>query len=76
MPGQEGGGIGFPGEQAEPFSQMAIEGNSIYVNEPADSETLVPNGDVTDQAITSSLLVDSNDIGIDLIGGEPVAGSP
>lgn len=70
MRGEEAGGIGFLGEKAEPFSQIVIDGNFIHDNAPADSETLVLNGNVTDFAITNNLLVDNNNIGIDLIGGE------
>lgn len=70
MRGVEAGGIGFLGEKKSPFSQIIIDGNFIHDNEPAESETLVLNGNVTDFEITNNVLVDNNNIGIDLIGGE------
>lgn len=70
MRGEEAGGIGFLGEKAEPFSDLVIDGNFIHDNEPAESETLVLNGNVSGFRITNNLLVDNDNIGIDLIGGE------
>ncbi|MGH0038270.1 MAG: right-handed parallel beta-helix repeat-containing protein [Myxococcota bacterium] len=70
MRGVEAGGIGFLGEKAQPYSQIVVDGNYIHDNAPAESETLVLNGNVSDFEITNNLLVDNNNIGIDLIGGE------
>ena len=51
-------------------SNIIIDGNEIYDAEPAPSEALVLNGNVTDFEVTNNVVHDVNNIGIDLIGGE------
>jgi hypothetical protein len=53
-----------------PISNLIIAGNTIYHCQPADSETLTLNGNVTNFQITGNVIHDVNNIGIDMIGGE------
>ena len=53
-----------------PISNISIYNNHIYDCEPAPSEALVINGNVTRFAIANNLVHDVNNIGIDVIGGE------
>ncbi len=64
-------GIGFYGSQADvPLSDIVIDGNSITDCEPAPSEALTLNGNVTKFSITNNSITNVNNIGIDFIGGE------
>ena len=53
-----------------PIDNIIIDSNTIYNCQPADSETLTLNGNVTTFQITNNLIHDVNNIGIDMIGGE------
>jgi hypothetical protein len=53
-----------------PISNVVIDGNQIYHCQPADSETLTLNGNVSNFQITHNIVHDDNNIGIDMIGGE------
>jgi parallel beta-helix repeat protein len=53
-----------------PVANLVIDGNEIYDSEPAPSEALTLNGNVTGFAVTNNLIHDVNNIGIDLIAGE------
>ena len=63
--------IGVYGTDAKtPYSDIVIDGNSITDCEPAPSEALVLNGNVTKFAVTNNTILRVNNIGIDFIGGE------
>ena len=63
--------IGVYGTDARtPYSNIVIDGNSITDCEPAPSEALVLNGNVTKFAVTNNTILRVNNIGIDFIGGE------
>lgn len=70
MRGQHAMGITVYGTEAEPISELVIDGNEIYDCEPANSEALTLNGNVTGFEVTNNLVRDVNNIGIDFIGGE------
>jgi hypothetical protein len=53
------------------INNISIEGCEIANCDPSPSEALVFNGNVDGFAVTDSLVRDCNNIGIDLIGGEP-----
>jgi parallel beta-helix repeat protein len=53
-----------------PIADIVIEGNTITECEPAPSEALALNGNVTDFAVTGNTIRNVNNIGIDFIGGE------
>ena len=59
------------GTDPQPISDLVIDGNVIYDCEPAQSEALTLNGNVTAFAVTRNVVRDVNNIGIDFIGGEP-----
>ncbi len=63
-------GITVYGTEASPISDLVIDANEIYDCEPAPSEALTLNGNVTDFAVTNNVVHDVDNIGIDLIGGE------
>ena len=63
-------GITVYGTEAEPISDLLIDGNEIYDCEPARSEALTLNGNVTDFEVTNNVVRDVNNIGIVFIGGE------
>ncbi len=52
------------------ISHLIIDRNEIYDCEPAKSEALVLNGNVSDFQVTNNIVRDVNNIGIDFIGGE------
>lgn len=63
--------IGIYGTDKEtPLSQIVVDGCSIINCEPAPSEALTLNGNVTDFQVTNNRISDVNNIGIDFIGGE------
>jgi len=68
--GTDAMGITVYGTEATPISNLIIDGNEIYDCDPADSEALVLNGNVTDFEVTNNFVHDVNNIGIDFIGGE------
>jgi cysteine-rich repeat protein len=70
MRGRNAMGITVYGTQAQPLSDLVIDGNEIFDCEPAPSEALVLNGNVTNFSVTNNFVHDVNNIGIDLIGGE------
>jgi parallel beta-helix repeat protein len=53
-----------------PVDKIVIDGNEIFDCEPAKSEALTLNGNVSNFAITNNSVHDVNNIGIDMIGGE------
>ncbi len=63
-------GITVYATEAAPISELVIDGNEIYDCEPAPSEALTLNGNVTSFAVTGNFVHDVNNIGIDFIGGE------
>jgi hypothetical protein len=69
--GKDAMGITVYGRNAQtPVSNLLIEGNEIYDCEPAKSEALVLNGNITDFRILNNSVHDVNNIGICMIGGE------
>lgn len=63
-------GITVYGTDAQPISDLIIDGNEIHDCEPAQSEALTLNGNVVDFEVTNNVVRDVNSIGIDFIGGE------
>jgi len=63
-------GITVYGTESTPISNLIIDSNEIYDCEPAQSEALVLNGNITGFEVTNNLVRDVNNIGIDFIGGE------
>ena len=68
--GADAMGITVYGTRATPISNLVIHGNTIRDCEPAHSEALALNGNVTDFAVTGNVVRDVNNIGIVFIGGE------
>ena len=69
--GFEATAIGIYGRSsASPISNLLVDGNEIYDTTPADSETLTLNGNVTGFTVSHNVIHDTNNIGIDFIGGE------
>ena len=63
-------GIAFYGSESTPFSDIKITDNEIFDCEPADSEALNLDGNVTGFIISNNYIHDVNNIGICMIGGE------
>ncbi len=63
-------GITVFGTAATPISNLVIDGNTVHDCEPAPSEALTLNGNVTDWQVTHNTVRDVYNIGIDAIGGE------
>jgi len=63
-------GITVYGTEPDPISDLVIDANEIYDCEPAHSEALTLNGNVTGFEVTNNVVRDVNNIGIDFIGGE------
>ena len=57
-------------DPATPISDLVIDGNTIHDCDPAHSEALALNGNVTSFAVTNNVVRDVNNIGIVFIGGE------
>ncbi len=55
-----------------PFADLVIDGNEIYNCQPAPSEALTLNGNVSGFQIANNYVHDVNNIGIDMIGGEGI----
>ena len=70
MRGVHAMGIGIYGTDSTPFSDIIIANNEIFDCEPADSEALNLDGNVTDFMISNNYVHDINNIGICMIGGE------
>ncbi len=70
MRGQNAMGITVYGTDPTAISDLIIDGNEISDCEPAPSEALTLNGNVTDFAVTNNIVRDVDNIGIDFIGGE------
>ncbi|MBM4266959.1 MAG: hypothetical protein FJ144_10145 [Deltaproteobacteria bacterium] len=68
--GRHAMGITVYATKAQPISDLVIDGNHIHDCEPATSEALTLNGNVTDFAVTNNVVEDVNNIAIDFIGGE------
>ena len=70
MRGANAMGITVYATEAQPISDLVIDGNEIFDCEPAPSEALTLNGNVDGFAVTNNVVRDVNNIGIDFIGGE------
>ncbi|MFK7819073.1 MAG: right-handed parallel beta-helix repeat-containing protein [Planctomycetaceae bacterium] len=70
MRGENAMGITVYGTEKTAMTDIVIDGNQIYDSEPAPSEALTINGNVTDWVISNNEVHDVNSIGIDAIGGE------
>jgi hypothetical protein len=68
--GKSAMGITVYGTSQTPITNLVINGNLIYHCQPANSETLTLNGNVTNFKITNNTIHDVNNIGIDMIGGD------
>ena len=71
--GLAGAGIHVYGSSVTtPYSNVIIDGNTIYHCHPGDAhtETLGINGNVTGFQVTHNVIHDDNNLGIDMIGGE------
>ncbi len=68
--GESAMGITVYGTASRPIAYLIVDGNEIYNAEPAPSEALTLNGNVTRFQVTGNTVHDVNNIGIDLIGGE------
>lgn len=69
-------GITVYGTSLTPVTNLIIDGNEIYDCEPAQSETLTLNGNVSGFQVTSNYVHDVNNIGLDFIGGEAMCPDP
>lgn len=58
------------------ISNLVIDGNQIFNCQPANSEALTLNGNVSNFQIENNYVHDVNNIGIDVIGGEGMSPSP
>ncbi len=75
--GKNGFGIAVYGQSPTmPISNLAILGNTLYDCQPAPSETLSLDGNVTNFQVIRNVIHDVNNIGIDFIGGEGVCPNP
>ncbi|NBV23715.1 MAG: DUF1565 domain-containing protein [Proteobacteria bacterium] len=74
--GTDAMGITVYGTSTTPITNLVIDGNEIYDCEPAQSETLTLNGNVSGFLVTSNYVHDVNNIGIDFIGGEKMCPDP
>ncbi len=69
--GKDAMGITIYGtDPARPLENVVVDGNEIFDCDPAKSEALTLNGNVTGFRVTNNQVHDVNNIGIDLIGGE------
>lgn len=68
--GADAMGITVYGTEPTAISDLVIDGNHIHDCDPAHSETLTLNGNVTDWIVSDNVLADVNNIGICCIGGE------
>ena len=68
--GSDAMGITIYGTSSRPISNLLIDGNEIANCQPAKSEALVLNGNVSNFRVTNNYVHDVNNIGIDFIGGE------
>ena len=60
----------YGSDSARPIENLVIDGNEIYDCDPAKSEALTLNGNVSNFEVTNNRVHDMNNIGIDFIGGE------
>jgi hypothetical protein len=69
--GKDAMGITVYGSDAKSATEgLIIDGNEIYDCDPAKSEALTLNGNISDFAVTNNRVHDVNNIGIDFIAGE------
>jgi hypothetical protein len=69
--GRDAMGITIYGTNAkEALENIVIDGNEVYECDPARSEALTLNGNVSNFKVTNNIVRDMNNIGIDFIGGE------
>lgn len=58
------------GNSSTPGTNITIRGNQVYDCEPAPSEAIALNGNISGFEVALNTVHDVNNIGIDLIGGE------
>ena len=68
-------GIALYGTSATPMSTITIDGNEIYNCKLGQSESMVLNGNITNFTVSSNIVHDNDNIGIDFIGFEGTAPS-
>jgi parallel beta-helix repeat protein len=72
--GRDAMGITVYGTDSKrPIDGIIIDGNEIFDCDPAKSEALTLNGNVSNFQVTRNIVHDVNNIGIDMIGGEKTA---
>jgi hypothetical protein len=57
-------------DPAKATAHLIIDGNEVYDCDPAKSEAITLNGNITDFEVTNNRVHDVNNIGIDFIAGE------
>lgn len=62
--------ITFYGTSSTPGTNITIRGNQVYNCDPAPSEAIALNGNISGFEVALNTVHDVNNIGIDLIGGE------
>jgi hypothetical protein len=70
MRGKNAMGVTVYGTSAKAVSRIVIRGNQVFDCDPAPSEAIVVNGNVSQFTIEANTVHDVNNIGIDAIGGE------
>jgi Right handed beta helix region len=68
-------GIAVYGTSSTPIRNITISGNQVYSLKTGNSESLNVDGNVTNFSITSNIVHDNDNIGIDAIGFEGVGPS-
>jgi Glycosyl hydrolase family 46/Right handed beta helix region len=69
--GTESTGITVYGTSVKlPITNLIIDNNEIYNADPAQSEALTLNGNVTNFSVTGNRVHDVNNTGIDIVGGD------
>ena len=75
--GRDAMGIAVYGRSsASSISDLVIQGNEVFDCDPARSEAITLNGNVTRFLVAENLVHDVNNIGIDFIGGEGTCPDP
>jgi hypothetical protein len=60
----------YGGSQTTPLAAVTLDGNQVYNCDPAQSESVTLDGNVTGFQVTNNVVHDCNNIGIDMVGGE------
>ncbi len=63
-------GIAFYGTSSTPINNIVVDSNEIFNCKLGQSESLVLNGNITNFTVSSNIIHDNDNIGIDFIGFE------